>query len=156
MTVIQTTFFNALTVTFFFIGVTARGLEWKRNGAEWTSAPLQVSQDGKAGFKRRSSTVTGIDFKNLLDNKRSIRNRNLLSGSGVAAGDFDGDGWCDIYFCGLDNANKLYRNLGGWEFEDVTERTGVGCAGQDSTAAAFADVDGDGSLDRRKYVDDPG
>ena len=147
MRVIQTTFFNALTVTFFFIGVTVRGLEWKRNGAEWMSAPLQVSQDGKAGFKRRSSAVTRIDFKNLLDNKRSIRNRNLLSGSGVAAGDFDGDGWCDIYFCGLDNANKLYRNLGGWEFEDVTERTGVGCVGQDSTAAAFADVDGDGSLD---------
>ena len=126
---------------------TIRSLEWKADDSGFVSAPLAVPKKGKAGFKRLLSPKTGIEFKNLLDNERSIRNRNLLSGSGVAAGDFDGDGWCDLYFCGLDNGNRLYRNLGGWKFEDITERAGVACVGQDSTAAGFADVDGDGDLD---------
>src|SRR5262249_43413402 len=50
-------------------------------------------------------------------------NQNLLNGAGVAAGDFDGDGWCDLYFCGLGGRNALYRNLGNWRFQDVTDAT---------------------------------
>ena len=122
-------------------------LEWKKDGDGLQSAPLEVPQKGKTGFRRVPPAESGIGFSNQLDNERSIRNRNLLSGSGVAAGDFDGDGWCDLYFCGLDNGNKLYRNKGNWTFEDITERAGVACVGQDSTAAAFADVDGDADLD---------
>ena len=147
MSVRKTIFWVVLIIIYFAGNQTIRGLEWKDDDAGLASAPLVVSQKGKAGFRRLLSAKTGIEFKNLLDNERSIRNRNLLSGSGVAAGDFDGDGWCDLYFCGLDNGNRLYRNLGDWKFEDVTERTGVACAGQDSTGAGFADVDGDGDLD---------
>ena len=143
----ETSFLPALLVVCFATDQTTRGLEWIENDDGWASAPLIMPQKGKAGFRRLFSPETGVGFKNLLDNERSIRNRNLLSGSGVAAGDFDGDGWCDLYFCGLDNGNRLYRNLGGWKFEDVTERTGVACAGQDSTGAGFADIDGDGDLD---------
>ena len=113
----------------------------------WSSVKLQFDQNRKSGFKRLESKLTNINFSNLLDDERSIRNRNLLSGSGVAAGDVDGDGLCDLYFCGLENGNKLYRNLGGWKFSDVTEISKVSCFGQDSTAAAFADIDGDGDLD---------
>src|SRR5204863_7934688 len=65
----------------------------------------------------------------------------------VAAGDVDGDGLVDLYFCGLDNNNVLYRNRGNWKFEDVTASAGVACSNQYSTAAVFADVDGDGVLD---------
>ena len=113
----------------------------------WSSVKLQFDQNRKSGFKRLESKLTNINFSNLLDDERSIRNRNLLSGSGVAAGDVDGDGLCDLYFCGLENGNKLYRNLGGWKFSDVTDISKVSCFGQDSTAAAFADIDGDGDLD---------
>ncbi|MBC8245529.1 MAG: VCBS repeat-containing protein [Verrucomicrobia bacterium] len=122
-------------------------LEWQAEGGGIHSAPLEVPQKGRVGFRRVPAAESGVRFSNQLDNERSIRNRNLLSGSGVAAGDFDGDGWCDLYFCGLDNGNRLYRNRGNWMFEDVTGTAGLGCDGQDSTAAAFADVDGDADLD---------
>ncbi|MFN0066934.1 MAG: FG-GAP-like repeat-containing protein [Limisphaerales bacterium] len=74
-------------------------------------------------------------------------NQILLNGSGVAAGDVDGDGWCDLYFCGLDGPNALYRNLGGWRFEEVAAASGVDCPALDSTGALLADLDGDTNLD---------
>ena len=56
--------------------------------------------------------------------ERGITNQLLFGGAGVALGDVDGDGWCDIYFCGQDSPNVLYRNLGGWKFEDITAAAG--------------------------------
>ena len=98
------------------------------------------------GFTRLSNELTGVRFTNQISDIRAVTNRNLLSGSGVALGDVDGDGWCDVYFCGLDNDNVLYRNGGGWKFESKTEGA-IGCKGDDSTGAVFADVDGDRDLD---------
>jgi enediyne biosynthesis protein E4 len=67
-------------------------------------------------------------------------------GMGVAIGDYDGDGWDDIYFTGL-NANHLLHNTGG-RFEDVTSAAGVGGdPGTWSSSAAFFDYDRDGDLD---------
>jgi hypothetical protein len=106
-----------------------------------------LASEPQAGFERLAASQTGIVFTNLLADIRSITNRNFLSGSGVAAGDVDGDGRVDLYFCGLDNNNVLYRNLGNWKFEDITSAAGVACPNQDSTGAAFSDVDGDGDLD---------
>src|SRR5439155_13763341 len=117
----------------------------KADGYRWAELPAPAP--GKTGFRRVHADVTGILFTNVLADARSLTNRNLLSGSGVAAGDVDGDGWVDLYFCGLDADNKLFKNLGGWRFADVTAEAGVACPGQDSTAAAFADLDGDGDLD---------
>jgi hypothetical protein len=67
-------------------------------------------------------------------------------GMGVAVGDYDGDGWDDLYLTSL-NANHLLRNLGG-RFEDVTVQAGVGGDPDTwSTSAAFLDYDRDGDLD---------
>src|ERR1044071_2821736 len=111
--------------------------------------PVNIPAAGKIGFEQMNPAETGILFTNFLSDPRSVVGRNLLSGSGVACGDIDGDGLCDIYFCGLDSENKLFRNLGNWKFEDITASAGsiIACVGQDSMGAAFADVDGDGDLD---------
>jgi enediyne biosynthesis protein E4 len=66
-------------------------------------------------------------------------------GMGVTFGDYDNDGWTDIYLTFL-GANVLYRNNGDGTFTDVTEKAGVGDP-RWSSSAAFADYDQDGHLD---------
>jgi hypothetical protein len=65
---------------------------------------------------------------------------------GVAAGDFDNDGYTDIYVAGV-NRNILYRNRGDGTFEDVTAKAGVGNRGRWAVAAGWFDYDNDGRLD---------
>src|SRR5256884_4311561 len=114
-------------------------------GYRWRQLP--VAGAGKTGFTLLPPSSTGILVTNRISVERYLTNSMLLNGSGVAVGDVDGDGFCDLYFCGLDGPNVLYRNLGGWKFEDVTAAAGVACPDLDATGAVFADIDGDGDLD---------
>jgi enediyne biosynthesis protein E4 len=66
-------------------------------------------------------------------------------GMGVAVGDFNNDGWSDIFVTNL-SRNILYRNNGDGTFTDVTEKAGVEGSGW-SVGACFVDYDRDGHLD---------
>ncbi len=72
---------------------------------------------------------------------------------GGAVGDYDNDGWPDLYVTCL-GGNVLYHNNGDGTFTDVTAKAGV-ADGRWSTGAAFADYDGDGFVDLMvsNYVD---
>jgi hypothetical protein len=102
---------------------------------------------GRTGFTTLDSTRTGLRFTNTLSRARMARNSSLMGGSGVALGDVDGDGWCDVYLCGLEGPNALFRNLGDWRFVEIAAAAGVACEGSLSRGAAFADLDGDGDPD---------
>jgi hypothetical protein len=70
-----------------------------------------------------------------------------LYGMGVAVGDFDNDSLPDVFITGV-GGNRLFRNLGGGKFVDVTALAGVGGSTNDwSTSAAWLDYDNDGDLD---------
>jgi len=65
---------------------------------------------------------------------------------GVAVGDYDNDGWTDLYLTAV-GSNHLFRNVQG-SFSEVTGESQTGGAATDwSTAAAFVDIDNDGDLD---------
>jgi hypothetical protein len=65
---------------------------------------------------------------------------------GVAAGDYDNDGYPDLYVSGY-RRSLLYHNTGKGGFEDLTEKAGVANAGAWATAAGWFDYDRDGKLD---------
>ena len=115
--------------------------------------PLErLERDGETGstpMRFQAKTDSGIEFTNFLS--RSVANLLVETGSGVALGDFDNDGKVDVYLAGSDISNRLYKNLGNFQFEDVTEIAGVdGRIGGQlvwASGATFADIDNDGDLD---------
>jgi hypothetical protein len=72
-------------------------------------------------------------------------------GTGIAIGDYDGDGRPDVFVVSKTGSCRLFRNLGNWKFEDVTEKAGVGDHGAAARiwkqGATFVDVNNDGLLD---------
>lgn len=107
---------------------------------------VDVTQQAIGGTRSYSEQMQrGVDYwRTVLDGACAI---DVYSNNGIAAADFDNDGFDDFYVCqpaGL--PNRLYRNRGDGTFDDVTDRAGVGVL--DNTACAlFADFENKGVQD---------
>jgi len=132
-------------------------LEVMSGGVAW----IDYNRDGRPDLY----FVNGGRWDDLLSGKRSVSNalyRNEGNGTftdvtrqagvegaywgmGVAVGDYNNDGWPDLYVCNY-GLNVLYRNNGDGSFTDVTASARVGDSHW-SSSAAFGDYDGDGWLD---------
>jgi hypothetical protein len=121
-------------------------LVFKASGASYT--PLSIQRRQTSGtFHRMPSDKTGVKFVSQVDEWEASQNRVLYNGAGVAVGDFDRDGWPDIFLCAIDGDPALYRNNGNWEFADTTSSAGLGKLGHRHRGAVFADLNGDDWLD---------
>ena len=93
----------------------------------------------------RTQMLRGADYwRTVLDAATGI---DIYGNNGIAAGDYDNDGFDDLYICqpsGL--PNRLYHNRGDGTFEDVTEAAGVGVL-DNTPCALFADVNNKGHQD---------
>jgi len=85
----------------------------------------------------------GVDFYSQAG---YIDETEWLSG-GAAVGDYDGDGFPDIYVTRVDAPGILFRNRGDGTFEDVSAAAGLDALPLASNGAAFGDIDNDGDVD---------
>ena len=93
---------------------------------------------------------TGIDFVNTVKNTKDfniLTYRNFYNGGGVAIGDINNDGLADVFFTANMGSNKLYKNKGNWEFEDISEKAGFVAKKDWSTGVVMVDINHDGWLD---------
>ncbi|HMB69667.1 MAG TPA: FG-GAP-like repeat-containing protein [bacterium] len=91
------------------------------------------------------TAAAGVGAPHSLDHRLTPA-REIIGGAAV--GDYDGDGWVDIYSLGGNlSANSLFRNNGDGTFTDHAAAAGVDLPGTLGNGAIFADWDGDGDLD---------
>ena len=120
---------------------------------EWSSFPggrsraLSVSRNETNGFRLLNPGVSGVLFTNSLAQGRGATNRTLYNGSGVATGDIDADGLVDLVFAGIENQVVIFKNLGGWNFSNITSSAGIRITNLDCRGVTLADINGDDALD---------
>ena len=101
-------------------------------------------------FRDHSPESSGIAFNNELSSTPELNILNYIyfyNGAGVAAADFNGDGWQDLYFTSNQGADHLYLNNGDWVFERVDAAAGIRNEEGWTTGVSVADVNADGRLD---------
>jgi hypothetical protein len=117
------------------------GLAWFDPDADGDEDLLVTRSNGDHVFLRRGG-ATFVDESKLS----GLDGGPAASTMGVIAGDYDQDGWCDVYL--TNNApNDLFRSRGDGTFEQRADEAGVRGGNLWSTSASFADFDRDGDLD---------
>src|SRR5207244_2217603 len=115
----------------------------------WQDILLINAQDFEDSPKKRRS-VMALYHNNQNGTFTDVTAQAGLAkpiyGMGAAIGDYDNDGWDDIFVTCL-GQNHLFRNLGNGKFADVTAKVNLNSPPAFSTSAAWVDYDKDGKLD---------
>jgi len=111
---------------------------------------IYLVNSGKSGFYDPPYPIRNALYRNNRDGTfTDVTEKAGVAGGGygmgIAVGDYNGDGFADLYVTQFGH-NILYRNNGDGTFTDVTEKAGVACNGWSSSAVWF-DYDNDGKLD---------
>jgi len=112
--------------------------------------PAPFTEQAGALFTLLPSSATGVSFTNRVTDTRDFNvftYRNFYNGGGVAIGDLSGDSLPEIVLTSNEEGPKLYLNLGGFRFRDITKEAGIAESGRWATGVTMADVNGDGKLD---------
>jgi hypothetical protein len=107
------------------------------NGTDWPGRPPKHSTP-KLYHNNHDGTFTDVTHKASLDVE--------LFGMGVAVGDYDNDGFDDLFITTM-GQSRLFHNNGNGTFTDVTQKAGLMGPKEFSTSAAWIDYDKDGKLD---------
>jgi len=111
-------------------------------------AALAAPRAASAGTWSFTEVTTAAGFNYTHGFVGGSTSEAKIYAGGVACGDYDKDGWDDLFVVrGDTGANLLFRNLGDGTFAEVGAAAGVGQTGQRSNAPCFADMNGDGWLD---------
>ena len=116
--------------------------------AELVFKPVTLD-DSLGQFNHLDPSITGLDFIHNWnpDPKYEDQLNNSFIAAGVAVGDIDNDGLSDVFLSQQSDGGRLFRNLGGFQFEDITIKSGINPEGMWSTGVTFVDINNDGWLD---------
>src|SRR5579883_64736 len=136
-----------LPVLFLALGLGVYGvISWQ--SAEETGEPPEWERPSNRGPGfREEAAASGLKFHmNFLPAEQGwdYKINPYDHGAGLAVGDFDGDGFDDVYFVNQSGENGLFRNKVDGTFEDVTQKAGVALGDRVCVAATFADYDNSG------------
>lgn len=101
-------------------------------------------------FEILDSSKTGLLFTNKLKPTQEFNMFKYMyfyNGAGAAAGDFNNDGWIDLFMSANQGDNKLYLNKKGLQFADITREAMIPQDGAWSTGVSVVDINHDGLLD---------
>jgi hypothetical protein len=152
---VEHSFHCGLLAGALFVGLAARAADAAGSITEKPLAPHTFPR-GKTMFVQLAPEATGVRTENRYADPRMRGElyqefETSSIGTGVTIGDYDGDGRPDIFVVSKTESCHLFRNLGGWKFEDVTEKAGVGDKGAAAIiwkqGATFVDINNDGLLD---------
>jgi hypothetical protein len=111
---------------------------------------LFINSNSFADAPKKINSVMALYHNNqngtFSDVTRAAGLAKSIYGQGVAVGDYDNDGFVDIFVTAL-GQSLLFRNNGAGKFTDVTAKAGLTSPGYFSSSAAFFDYDKDGRLD---------
>ena len=109
----------------------------------------QKLNDQQGEYVHIEPSQSGIQFKNMWspDPKYKGQLGNSFIAAGVAIGDFNNDGLQDVYLARQQDGGKLFQNLGGFTFKDVTKSVGIKSEPFWSTGVSFIDINNDNKLD---------
>ena len=110
----------------------------------------QAPESEEQLFVNVPSSKSKIDFVNTLEESLESNYYQYMYtyiGGGVAAGDINDDGYVDLYFTSNSSEDKLYLNLGGMMFKDITQEAGILHNDGFNTGVTMVDVNNDGMLD---------
>ena len=114
------------------------------------SCKHHVAVEEPVMFEGLNADRTGLDFINKLTPTQEFnvfKYMYFYNGGGVGAADFNNDGKIDVFFAANQVSNRLYLNMGGLHFKDVTSEAHIPVDSAWSTGVSVVDINNDGLMD---------
>jgi hypothetical protein len=110
---------------------------------------MEMAGEPTGSFRKIPAEESGLDgVLGWGDIEKNIKQFLFMNPfGGICTGDYDGDGLADIYVPAQSGGSRLYRNLGGFKFADVSVMSGIFDESFWGAGACFVDIDNDGDVD---------
>src|SRR5437870_4990559 len=108
---------------------------------------ISSCKNGNKLFEKITTSHSNVTFKNQIfesENINIIKMEYVYNGGAVVTSDFNNDGLTDLFFTGNMVPNQLYLNKGDFEFENISDKAGIGGNYKWKSGAAVVDINGDG------------